>query len=615
MLRYMAVAWEGSNERQIAEADIVVRRISSSLSDMHAVFSAPGLAVFAAGLPMDSARTYELPGKRGIILGKLFSGRSWDEEYLADPILSESESYAILRSGCRRLVSHYWGRYIAFVRDQHRGATWILRDPSGGLPCFVTTHQGLRIFFGWMEDCCALRLCEFSIDWTHVAALATDYPVPGHATGLNEVLELQKGECLHLQDGSRPEAELYWNPVEVSRGRNLVEPAIAVDAARRSLMKCTNAWVACHPRIVLQLSGGLDSAIMLACLRGSDDPPEVVCVNYHDQAQAGDERYYARLAASRAGLSLHEIELDPRAVPADEILNFARMATPTAWAETFYARPGLHELARQSGATAIFHGTFGDSLFFYYQTEAHRLADHLSRRGLFNRETIHIALRAALAERRSLWSVLAEGIRKGIFRIPIDPRTYFGKGRWFVTTEATALARASREIVPPCLRDSPRLTPGKFEQIMGLCIAPYYYSPVWRQGDAEPVALLTMQPLLETFLRIPTDILAAGGESRAVVKQAFCNDLPPEIIRRTKKGVVNNFFAAFLQQNSRFIREMLLDGLLCQNGILDRQKLETFFAAEGYTNTRRAPEIVLYHLTLEAWVQKWSTRNRLKAAA
>lgn len=615
MFRYITVAWNAADSSKVASSDLICRRIQAALPDMRAVCQAEGLRVFVAGLRRGTTDVYALANGDGVVLGKLFRMSESEHGVPAAIALDQAETSAILRSAGRHLVTNYWGRYVAFGRDHSAKSTWILRDPSGGLPCYMTTFDGVTIVFSWVEDCCALDLQQFAIDWKYVGALATEFPLQGRTTGLDGVSEVQMGECIQLlRDASQVRAQ-HWNPVEVSRRDPIRNVNDAIERARCVVQGCISAWASCYPRIALMLSGGLDSSIVLACLTRAPSKPDVRCVNYYDTAAAGDERQYARLAAAHARSDLMEIQFDPGVIPAEAILQFSRMACPMPWPEAFYTPLNVSELAEQWGMPVVFDGNFGDSLFFYYGDRALRLADYMHDRGFWGRDLLSIAIMTALDDRQSLWSALAGGIRKGLLRPRCAPPDHFGKYRWFATRETLAGAKGYQDFLPPYVLERPRVAPGKMEQILGLAIAPAYYDPVAHRNDVDRVPVLTSQPMRELFLRIPTHILTTQGDTRAIAKRAFADGVPREIRERAVKGVVGNFFAQFLQHNERFAREMLLDGLLVRNGILDRGRLEEFFAARKYTNVRRATELALYHLSLEAWVQSWASSSRMRAAA
>ena len=615
MLRFVAVAWNYQDPTQIKTADFITTRINETIPDMNLVLSGKGIRVFAAGLHSLSGRVYIVPKRRGIILGTLFAKPSHVDANLHITSFSDAIADELIASQGRYLVSNYWGRYVAFVHTAECETTWIIRDPSGGLPCFTSSYQSLNIFFSYMEDLIALDVQVFSINWRYVAAAASEFPIQGRETGLLGISEVQMGECVTTQSGVIVNRRLHWNPVEIVNETSIDRVDDAVAQVRSTVQTCVTAWASCYPNIVHMLSGGLDSSIVLACLARIKTRPQIRCINYYDTAAAGDERQFARLAAVRAQTKITEIHLDPTAVPAEKILGFARFASPTPWAEAFYTQTTPADLARQWGASAIFDGNFGDSLFFYYSDQTLRVADLMYFRGLCAPRLLGLSFRTAAMMRCSIWNVLFNGVKKGLLRPRCDPTAYFGKWRWFVTPEALQVGRNNQDLIPEYLMDRPRLAPGKFEQILGLSSAPAFYNPSGHSSDPEPVPVLTSQPLRELLFRIPTDVLTFEGVPRAIARKAFADDVPPEVSARSDKGVVNNFLSEFLKHNEKFIRDLLMDGLLVKNGVLDKVRLEDFFSGRKFTNIRISSELALYHFSIEAWAQSWSSGTKVRNAA
>ncbi len=224
-----------------------------------------------------------------------------------------------------------------------------------------------------------------------------------------------------------------------------------MEQARSTIIACTSAWASCYPIILHRLSGGLDSTIVLAALLRTHSRPTIRCANWYDATEVGDERRFARLVADRAGCELRELALSESDVPAEAITQFGRIPSPSLRLEPFNNRLGVPELAREYGASGVFDGNFGDSLFFYYSDAAVRLADHIYRKGLWNRELWRIALYVSLFQGRSIYSVLREGVRNGAFPRRRSSLESLGKWRKFATREAIESLRANEDFIPPYL--------------------------------------------------------------------------------------------------------------------------------------------------------------------
>jgi asparagine synthase (glutamine-hydrolysing) len=83
--------------------------------------------------------------------------------------------------------------------------------------------------------------------------------------------------------------------------------------------------------------------------------------------------------------------------------------------------------------------------------------------------------------------------------------------------------------------------------------------------------------LVEFALQLPSEFLIKGGVRKRILREAFKDDLPPEILTRGKKGFL---LPIRKWMKSGLIREELL-ALARQQSILDRTAIERFLAEHG----------------------------------
>ena len=127
---------------------------------------------------------------------------------------------------------------------------------------------------------------------------------------------------------------------------------------------------------------------------------------------------------------------------------------------------------------------------------------------------------------------------------------------------------------------------------------------------------LLSQPLVELCLRIPTYVLIKNGMDRATARRAFAPDLPPEIVKRRNKGRIDQHVRNTLDHNLDFVRDVLLNGHLVKQGLLDRRNLELYLSRERSPADFQYTEILHEHLCVEAWLARWlDQREALPAAA
>ena len=134
-------------------------------------------------------------------------------------------------------------------------------------------------------------------------------------------------------------------------------------------------------------------------------------------------------------------------------------------------------------------------------------------------------------------------------------------------------AKRSAGFVHPLLRHPRGAPSGKLWHAHQISQPFDFYDPLGQEGDPERISPLCSQPLMELCLRIPTYVLTHAGWDRAVARRAFYDDLPPEIRNRRNKGGIEEHLRFTLEHNRGFLRELLLDGALVREGIVDRTRL------------------------------------------
>lgn len=582
MYRYVALIWDTAN----AAAATLIGHISQHFVAWTRVVDEPGLVLF--DVDVGTSETRVLESGAGAICGRLFANTGAPSDFVA--------------TGGRDLIDHHWGRYVAILRNAATGEVHVLRDPTGGLPCFATRLDDVHIVFSDLESILAVERLKFSINWQYVAAFVPYSALQIRATGLNEVTEIQAGERISFRAGTSTR-ELLWDPMRIV-ARGFIENAAEASAAiRECVQQCVRSWAGLHRSIVHNLSGGLDSSLVLSCLMNMRARPDVTCLHFYAPSSREDERKFARLAAAHFGAELVERPLDPDALDLQQLLYIRR--SPRPWFYIYDLEQGAIEsqIAAQHRATTIFSGSGGDGLFLQARAEL-AVADYLRRHG-FTPQVMRVALNAARITRSSLWPILRNGIRAHLRR-PV--RHQFGgmeEMRTLIPTDVFSAARNDDSLIHPWLANVGSIPPGMRWQIMCVSIAPAFYNSFDNPLEVERTPALFSQPLIELCLRIPSYTWISGGRDRSLVRRAFAADLPPQIVRRTQKGAIDRHNRKLMDANERFIREMLLDGVLVSRGLLDRERLETFLSRAASPIGFEYNEVLRQHLCTEMWVRRW----------
>ncbi len=108
---------------------------------------------------------------------------------------------------------------------------------------------------------------------------------------------------------------------------------------------------------------------------------------------------------------------------------------------------------------------------------------------------------------------------------------------------------------------------------------------------------------MELCLPIPVDVLTAGGWDRALARRTFYEALPRPIGNQRNTGGIETHLRLTAERN----RELLLDGTLVANGLLDRPGLERALA--GRVEIETQSEELIEYACIESWRERWRRRN------
>lgn len=612
MFKYMAFVWDKNDVLQSRIVDQLVPRLRAESAAWHCALEQPGMRVFHTVKSHSSTDVCRLQGNHGVILGALFKNAD-AQETVACRVgrqLPIQECAQILASKGSRLVERYWGDYVAILTHPEATGASILRSPMGRLPCQYLKHAGVRIYFSWMEDCLRLQVGRFSVNWEYFATHMID-TVPTRMTGLCEVSELQPGECIDVTpDGDT--TRMCWEPRKVASTNIVHDEREAAAVLRHAVRTSVHSWAACYDSIVLTLSGGLDSSIVLGCLADAPARPRITCLTEYSPGYDSDERKFARLAVAHTKCCDHVEQSRNLEVHLEGMLSVARCAVHRGIIRRMEVSRPQARLAAEGGAGAFFSGSGGDEVFDPFSPRL-SVVDYLFHHG-WSIGVRHYLYESAQSESASIWRVGSAVLRQRFFPRRQDMLALATARKPMVNLAVIAdLRNRFLRAQSAAAASSYAVPPGKQSHIDGLLQVEEYYDPAGFPGDAEPIVPLMSQPVIEAVLRIPTYVLSAGGLDRGLARRAFALELPPEIANRRDKGGVNEHTLAILRRNLPFLRGLMLDGVLVQRGLLDRAKLEEALADVPSRTTSGLFGIHNY-ISMEAWLRSWLDQAQRIAA-
>lgn len=547
-------------------------------------FSSGQLEVFASAetpiAPLDSG---------GVVVGHLFS-RTGENSIggVRLPASAEAGPFS------RQVVGRFWGEYMVFhPLPGSVPGLMVMREPSGGVPCvYSISRSGSAFFTSDISLATKVGVYEKRLDWDYITQGLT-YPYQKtERTALADVHELLPGHTLEMR-GAGPAIVPNWNPWDfVSADRRHAEPCEAASELRETVESAVRAWTAVDGNILLELSGGLDSSIVAACLRGAR--ANVSCRTLVTPDPGADERSYASIIASAMGWAMESLPLDVR----DARFDFTpdpSTVSPRIGALQHATDSVLSAAAGRAGATSFFSGSGGDTVFCHL-TNAAPAADAFRERGLAGGLAAVRDLSAL--HHCTIWKAARLTVKK-LRHAPRARRNAFGA---FVASHALAGAPDAHPWSDPPVG----ALPGDHERIAGLVDTLIYRETAPRATHRWRRMPLLAQPVVEACLRTPSWMWISGGVNRAVARAAFADSLPPAIRHRASKGSFVGYLGSVYRQNKSQLCDFLLSGHLHERRLLDETALRRFIEQQDLP-IRDASFLELFDLCMvENWLRHQS---------
>ena len=541
----------------------------------------PGLQVWVPVGRPPSVRT--MAGMDGVLIGDVFG---------ASPVATSQGGAA---GKARRMTECAWGRYVMVFREPRGRAKAVFRDPSGALDALAWRTGGVTVVASDLhEPLTGAAPPGLAIDWELIGAGLVDRLQMARSCPLIGILAVTPGALREL-DGEQGET-LIWRPATFAR-HGLANTAETRAELVRRIDDCVAALAGLGDSAIAEMSGGLDSSIVASALCRAPSVRVLQWLNYYVDDPGGDERSFARATAAHLGVSLTEV-LKPGGN-----LGLAAMALGADGARPSWRLvdggydQDLAARCRALGAGQIFTGLGGDTVFM--QGGSPLLgADYLRGRPLWAIQPTALAGIARHA-RQSVWSV---------WRRAVLPGTARGTKRVAPAhLTARALAAEARQSKPLWLHDLANVTPTKQGQIEGLAQTLLLGGRSARTRQADLVNPLLSQPVMEHGLSLSAMALTAGGDDRAMAREAFAERLPRLVLARRSKGDLSRHYGQMVGRDLDALRDLLLDGQLVSAGLVDPGHLDRLLSVETLIWSGPYRDIIAM-VVLELWVRSWSSR-------
>lgn len=526
-------------------------------------------------------------GTAGVVIGILFSRVS---SVRLKHLPSNAPQFADAERLAAWLVCECWGAYVAILTGSEAGSAKVLVDPSGLFPAYFTRTAAHNLVVSQPELIEQVSGERPKPSWPDIQAHLGRSDLRQRSTCLERVREFGRGELTGLGESEVVGISL-WSPATFmpdAKSKSCAEISEELQAITTMIV---SAWADVLGPVSVAASGGVDSSMICAALAKTRKPFD--CITLATADPSGDESVYVEMLSRHLGVRsevrIYDIEhIDPlRCVSTG-------LARPTRKPFMSALDAALFEAGEALGSKVIFDGNGGDSLFCFLHSAA-PIVDRL----------------------------LSEGLQRGSASTFLDMCRLTGCD--LPTMTHALLRRLVRKRAGIVWQPDLRLLAADTEDFKNIePLSPWFNISVPRHpGKHDHLALilrnqnrlnglpslprfspLMSQPLVEYCLSVPTWLWCEGGINRAPARAAYEKDLPPEILMRTSKAGPDSFLWQIFDTFRPIYRELLLEGILAHEGLLDRAEVEQAIEVESTT----ASELIYRIFELveaENWVRSW----------
>jgi asparagine synthase (glutamine-hydrolysing) len=522
-------------------------------------------------------------GDTGIAIGTVLTG----DRAAFPPPPFDIEPAAVT---ARRVVGRFWGRYV-LAWTTPGDALQVLRDPSGAVDAVFWSSKGAALVSsdppetldGWLPD-------EIAIDWPRLGAFVDHPALACDRVALAGLTPIPPGALLSARGDEPAALTPIWRPADAA-GRIAPGADQTPEALRAVVETAVTGLTLGHDRLIGEVSGGLDSAIVAAATTRLIPGRAAVWLNYRAVDPEGDESRYARDLAALHSLKLRDRGKPVVALTVEQLALLGQGLRPALQGLDPGYDGDAAAIARETGASGLLTGHGGDAVFFQNPTPL-IVADRVDRLGLSGLDPGFL-LSMARWTRSSLWALAGVGLRQ---RLGLRPSDRLRSDPYADQPERHAWLEGL-EALPPAKRG----------QVAQLVNCQLFFGDCLRARAVDLLHPLLSQPVIEHGLAIPADVATAGGQDRALARQAFADRLPASILNRQGKGEMSTFYGLTVRASLPLLGDWLGNGRLRAAGVVAPDALELLLDPDRLIWSGDYNRVLIL-AALEAWARRWSSR-------
>lgn len=449
------------------------------------------------------------------------------------------ESYLEWGEDC---FAKFRGWWAVAIWDRRKQAILLSRDRLGKAPLyFHATNSGTR----WASEIETLFVLDEGInrepDWSSV----NDFIAHGlrdacGSTCFAEIRTLDAGTHVWVDNTGMRQPTRFWSLPKKRLSSSDISVDEAIRKIREELIVATDLRIHADVPVALQLSGGLDSSIVLACAAELGSKVKAVTVSF-PQEEANEDVFAKAAAGAFPGLVDHEFIQPGSTFSTEALINFTRSMGEPVHSPNQMSNRAIWTSLQERGYKAVLYGAAGDEVFAGYSSRYFvPYVQSALLRGDFGNA---ISTIGGLSERTMSPLDL---IKRLMILLPGAQQGF----HW-----ATTSVDASKSLYrPPSAKSRyrmPWLFDARMKSLMGDMQLNYWLRIDNQNSMAVPVELRAPfldHHVVEAAFELPSSYLIRDGWMKWILRKAFERSLPQEVVwRRRKMGFpfpLNHWLAA-----------------------------------------------------------------------
>jgi len=466
-------------------------------------------------------------------------------------------------------VAELDGMFALAIWDERASTLTLARDRAGKKPLFWYQDDRRFLFGSEVKAFLGHPQVELTIDPDAVPAYFLYGYVPGPKSWYRRVRQLEPGSLMTVDASGQARLRRYWSlryPTSVEQHAGApADRAAAVGRVRELVTSAAARRLVSDVPLGALLSGGIDSTVVVGVLHGLGVAPlKTFSIGFEGDATY-DETPFARIVANRFGTEHTEFRVKPSAV---ELLDTLIWHHDAPFGDSSAIPTYLVSQLTRQDVTVVLTGDGGDEVFAgYLRFRAALAADRVPR--VVARLVASIAGLLPSGRNERHW--LARAVR---FARACDLPLHERATRWnsYFDHDLESLMAVTNRRVPRIdrLQHIRQLFPdmrgrSPLSQLLMANFASYLSDDLLVKTDRCTMAhsLEARSPFLDRTLieyvaQLPDHYKLQRGRSKAVLRDAFADLIPPEIDRRSKAGFGVPLDAWFRGALRDYVRDLLL---------------------------------------------------------